>query len=60
MALPPWRYARGSAMDVEATVHQTYGDAPEGWVPDIRIEKVANVAPRNGTRIGAHHDRLLI
>ena len=46
MALPPSTYARGSAMDLEAAVHQTYGDAPQDWDPDIRIEKVADVTPK--------------
>ena len=45
-------------MDLEAAVHQTHGDAPEHWDPDIRIEKVTSVLPTNVNRTGAHHDRL--
>ena len=44
-------------MDLEAEVHQTHGDAPEDWDPDIRIEKVTSVLPTNVNRPGAHHDR---
>ena len=32
-------------MNREAAVHQTHGDAPEHWDPDIRIEKVTSVLP---------------
>ena len=45
-------------MDLEAAVHQTHGDAPEHWDPDIRIEKVTSVLPTNVNRTGAHHDRV--
>ena len=43
-------------VDFEAAVFQTNGDAPQGWDPDIRIEKIPNVTPKKGKRIGAHHD----
>ena len=57
MALPPSTYARRSGIHFEAAVYQTYGDAPQDWYPDIRIEKITSVTPKKGKRIGAHHDR---